>query len=296
MRQLETEVKIHYIKINNLHNQHLPEPFWLWHYKIRGIASWSTLAQQRHHQKDSTTASRNDKHRIIWKTDQWNLLQDLGVRSILHRASLYADDLILFLRWRAQRPPVFLLHIFTTFKGASGLGCNLNKCQQLAPIRCETEAIQVVTEFFPCPVTDFPGVPLSLSKKLPRASLQPLVDKVANYLPLWKGQGMNRSGRLALIKSTRSLCRVDLHFNQHGAACMGYLSDQEKHWQGIRKDLERLPMDWVGGSASGQMCSFHWLWAASASLILRKWVRRSGWDGSGFISRTHQDHGRRCHA
>jgi hypothetical protein len=77
-----------------------------------------------------------------------------------------------------------------------------------APIRCELEDIQVANEFFPCLVTNFPfkyqGVPLSLSKKIPRAGLQPLVDKVADYLPFWKGQGMNCSGRLALIKSTLS--------------------------------------------------------------------------------------------
>jgi hypothetical protein len=30
------------------------------------------------------------------------------------------------------------------------------------------------------------------------------VDKVVGYLPFWKGRGMNRSGRLALIKSTLS--------------------------------------------------------------------------------------------
>lgn len=65
-------------------------------------------------------------------------------------------------------------------------------------------------------MTDFPikylGVPLSV-KKLPKASLQPLVDKVADRLPVWKGRLMNRSGRLALIKSTLSAILVHIPIN-----------------------------------------------------------------------------------
>jgi hypothetical protein len=34
---------------------------------------------------------------LICKADHWHLLQDLGVRSIPHRATLYADDLILII-------------------------------------------------------------------------------------------------------------------------------------------------------------------------------------------------------
>ncbi|GJN34773.1 hypothetical protein PR202_gb23469 [Eleusine coracana subsp. coracana] len=56
----------------------------------------------------------------------------------------------------------------------------------------------------PCWVTPFPikylGLPLS-TKKIPKAHLQPLVDKVAAKLPLWQGPLMPRSSRLVLIKS-----------------------------------------------------------------------------------------------
>jgi hypothetical protein len=44
---------------------------------------------------------------------------------------------------------------------------------------------------FLCQVEEFPtsylGMPLSL-KKLPKAALQPLVDKMADKLPTWKGR------------------------------------------------------------------------------------------------------------
>jgi hypothetical protein len=52
---------------------------------------------------------------------------------------------------------------------------------------------------------DFPikylGLPLSVSK-LPKFALQPLVNKVADRLPTWKGKLMHRNGRLVLIKTT----------------------------------------------------------------------------------------------
>jgi hypothetical protein len=58
---------------------------------------------------------------------------------------------------------------------------------------------------FPCQRTEFPisylGVPLSMFK-LPRSSLQPIVDKMAGTLPTWKGKLLHHSGRLTVIKTT----------------------------------------------------------------------------------------------
>jgi hypothetical protein len=57
----------------------------------------------------------------------------------------------------------------------------------------------------PLPSSEFPvkylGIPLSVTR-LPQSALHPLIDKVADRLPVWKGRLMHRSGRLALIKST----------------------------------------------------------------------------------------------
>jgi hypothetical protein len=63
---------------------------------------------------------------LIRKADHWSLFQRLGSRFITHRASLYADDLILFISPTAQ--DLHLAHcIFSLFEGASGLGCNMAK-------------------------------------------------------------------------------------------------------------------------------------------------------------------------
>jgi len=60
---------------------------------------------------------------------------------------------------------------------------------------------------FPGKIDPFPihylGIPLGL-RKLSKAALQPLIDKVASRLPAWKANLLNRAGRTVLIKSTLS--------------------------------------------------------------------------------------------
>jgi hypothetical protein len=44
--------------------------------------------------------------------------------------------------------------------------------------------------------------------KLPKSALQPIIDNVADKLPPWKGQLMNRSDRLVLTKTTLTIMVV----------------------------------------------------------------------------------------
>jgi hypothetical protein len=96
--------------------------------------------------------------------------------------------------------------VLSIFQEASGLACNMAKCQ-MAPIRCIGKQIQLAAIAFPCQVVTFLvmylGIPLSVSKLL-RSALIPLLDQAINKLPTWKGWLMHRSGHLALIKSTLS--------------------------------------------------------------------------------------------
>jgi hypothetical protein len=41
-----------------------------------------------------------------------------------------------------------------------------------------------------------------LSWRLPKSTMQPVIDKVAKRLPPWKGRMLNKSGRLILARST----------------------------------------------------------------------------------------------
>jgi hypothetical protein len=147
---------------------------------------------------------------LFRKADEFGLLHSLGVQRIPFHTSLYADDMIVFLAPVARDLETAKL-IFQMFQGASGLDCNLNKCQ-LAPIRCSEEQVAMAVNHFPCQVMSLPirylGIPLSVTK-LPRSAWQPLIDSVADKLPTWKGKLLHKSGRTTLIKST--LAAVPVH-------------------------------------------------------------------------------------
>jgi hypothetical protein len=123
---------------------------------------------------------------------------------------------------------------------------------------------------------------LSISKKLPKHALQPLIDKMANH----QGQMMNRSGRLALIKSTLSATSTHLAINL--GLPPWFLKVMEK----IMKCFL-----WSGtDSVQGGKCLMAWgcvqrplelrglgildpkqtLWAGSASPLVVAPVRRAG--------------------
>jgi hypothetical protein len=78
--------------------------------------------------------------------------------------------------------------------------------------RCDEDHTQLATTLFPCQLVDFLlkylGIPLSI-RKLLKSALHPLLDKMSDKLPVWKGRLMNRSGRLTLVKTT--LCAIPLY-------------------------------------------------------------------------------------
>jgi hypothetical protein len=63
----------------------------------------------------------------------------------------------------------------------------------------------MVTSIFPGQLVEFPikylGIPLAVTK-LPRSALQPLLDRIADHLPVWKGRLLHHTGRLTLIRTT----------------------------------------------------------------------------------------------
>jgi hypothetical protein len=76
--------------------------------------------------------------------------------------------------------------ILSIFEKSSGLSCNPSKCQ-LVPIQCTEEQVAQATNLFPYQQVAFPirylEIPLSISK-LPKSALQPLIEKVADRLPI----------------------------------------------------------------------------------------------------------------
>jgi hypothetical protein len=91
---------------------------------------------------------------LIREADRQAALSPLPGQVVVHRASLYADDLVVLLA-----PEIGDLHclsqILQLFAGASGLVINMEKCI-VTPICCDDEAIAAVQEVFPRVVSPFP--------------------------------------------------------------------------------------------------------------------------------------------
>ncbi|WVZ88911.1 hypothetical protein U9M48_035378 [Paspalum notatum var. saurae] len=138
---------------------------------------------------------------LVTKASEEGHLQPLSSKSLHHHISLYADDVVLFLR-PAANDIMVLLDILNLFGDASGLRTNVQKSSVL-PIQCTEEDMSIIQNSLPCEIHDFPikylGIPLSL-KKLSRAQVQPIIDKIANQLSGWKADLMTRAGRVVQVQ------------------------------------------------------------------------------------------------
>jgi exonuclease III len=186
---------------------------------------------------------------LLREADRRRVLSPLPGNCIMHRASLYADDVVVLL---APNIADFtcLSRILDLFAGASGLVTNVDKCLA-TPIRCDDEAITAVQGVFPCSLAPFPckylGVPLSL-RRLRHADEQPLVDVVAARIPTWKAGLLNNAGRALLTKVTLSAIPVHVSI----ACCLS-------EW-GIKQiDKRRRAFLWTGKeNCSGGQCKVAW--------------------------------------
>jgi hypothetical protein len=132
--------------------------------------------------------------------------------AIQHRASLYADDLVVLVT-PSPSDLLCLLEILRLFAQTSGLVTNIDKCV-LTPIRCTEEMVAAAREVFPCVLAPFPckylGIPLYLHR-LSRVDEQPPVDAVATRIPTWKSGLLINAGRTLLTKATLSAIPVHEH-------------------------------------------------------------------------------------
>jgi hypothetical protein len=138
---------------------------------------------------------------LFVKAEEHGLLQPFSSNSFQHRISLYANDVALFLK-PEPRDLNTAVRILDLFGEASGLRTNIAK-SSIAPIRCTHADLNLVQLLLPCRFETFPikylGLPLSL-KKLSKAHLQPLIDKVADLLLAWKADLMTRAGRVTQVQ------------------------------------------------------------------------------------------------
>lgn len=124
---------------------------------------------------------------IVHFATQEHLLQPIAYPQAIHRISVYADDVVLFL-WPLRSDLSLVTCLLDIFGQSTGLRTNIAK-SSVTPIQCGEEELAAILELLPCELKEFPcnylGLPLTI-RKPSKAELQPLIDKVSNKLLGWK--------------------------------------------------------------------------------------------------------------
>jgi hypothetical protein len=129
------------------------------------------------------------------------LLQSLGGADVRIRVSIYADDVVLFIK-PIEADLNCAKIILNCFGSASGLVTNMLKSSAI-PIRCDDQQVLAGCSVLHCSPAAFPcrylGLPIS-DKKLRKCDLKLWIEKIADRLPNWKARLLNLAGRTALVK------------------------------------------------------------------------------------------------
>jgi hypothetical protein len=137
------------------------------------------------------------------------LLQSLEEARVQNRLSIYADDVVLFVKPMLEDLNCVRL-ILDCFGEATGLVTNLRKSFAI-PIRCDGQVVQADCNILQCSSGSFPcsylGLPIS-DKKLRKRDLMVWVDKIADRLPNWKARLLSLAGRTALVRHVLSAILV----------------------------------------------------------------------------------------
>jgi hypothetical protein len=148
---------------------------------------------------------------LFTRADECGLLHPLAGRSISQRVSMFADDVVVFVK-PVSGDLVVVREILRCLGVASSLQTNLQKSFSY-PIRCDNERIELAVQTLGCASKNFPtaylGLPLS-SKKLSAGDHAHWIEKIAAKFPGWKAELLNLAGRITLIKSVISAIPVYL--------------------------------------------------------------------------------------
>jgi hypothetical protein len=138
---------------------------------------------------------------LINKAEDEGLLQPISTRTLQHRVSFYAGDVVLFLRTTNEEISI-TMDILQFFGEASGLRNNVQK-NSIFPIQCSDDEKTLVQQLLPSEMSDFKcrylGLPLSF-RKLTRDQLQPIIDRIADQLLGWKADLLTKPGRTISVQ------------------------------------------------------------------------------------------------
>jgi hypothetical protein len=139
---------------------------------------------------------------MVVKAVDEQVFQSLAGIKPLQRISIFADDVVLFIRPK-ENELIAVKEILRIFRGASGLRVNYIKTTATL-IRGNDELEERVKEIMGCNIAKFPikylGLQLAL-RPLTRSEWQPLLDGVSHFIPPWQRGMIARASRLILIKT-----------------------------------------------------------------------------------------------
>ncbi|KAM0890036.1 hypothetical protein ACQ4PT_027328 [Festuca glaucescens] len=147
----------------------------------------------------------------LWLSRRWRrvYLGILASISPIQRISVYADDVVLFLKPKC-RELWAVKHILSLFGEASGLHVNFSKTTATL-IRGTHEEEERTARILGCELATFPirylGLQLALWP-LTKAEWQSLLDQVIKCVPAWQRGLVRREGRLVLINSVVAIRAV----------------------------------------------------------------------------------------
>jgi hypothetical protein len=139
-------------------------------------------------------------HRLFKKAQEVGILQKVSTACDTFRVSLYADDASVFKHPSSQ--DLATITILNMFADVSGLITNMDKTS-FYPMQCQQNSLNFLTQRH-LAISTFPSTYLGLAlhiKKLPKALLQVVIQKIANRMPRSKRNFLTYPGRETLVKS-----------------------------------------------------------------------------------------------
>jgi len=118
---------------------------------------------------------------------------------------MYADDAAIFIN-PIKDDLDSITTILQEFGRVSGLHINLQK-SSIHPIRCQDIDLDHVLASFAGARESFPCRYLGLqlhTRSLQKVHVQPLIERIGQRLPGWKGRMLNRAGKLTLVTTVLS--------------------------------------------------------------------------------------------
>jgi hypothetical protein len=174
---------------------------------VNGVSGERILHGRGLRQGDPTSpmlfvAAMEDLSRMVIKAVEVELFESLASISPIQRISVYADDVVLFLK-PEEKELWAVKNILSIFGEASGLHVNFGKTTATMIRGTPTEE-ERTARILGCELAAFPirylGLQLAL-RPLTRAEWQPLLDQVVKSVPAWQRGLVSREGRLVLINS-----------------------------------------------------------------------------------------------